>query len=117
MHIRKASASSLYITSRFLHAFLSILGVRFYSLLVLCQWDEWISLDSPRLAPADTMTYQEGGPLRLGQRVEVLDEVGQVREFRRENEGEGEHTHTYKERERERVETRVSLVGGTQVRT
>lgn len=43
------------------------------------QWDEWISIDSPCLAPAGTRTYQEGGPLRMGHRVEVLDEADQVR--------------------------------------
>lgn len=41
------------------------------------KWNEWISIDSPRLAPAGTMTYQEGGPLRVGHRVEVLDEADQ----------------------------------------
>ncbi|CAN0230587.1 unnamed protein product, partial [Ectocarpus fasciculatus] len=41
------------------------------------KWDEWISIDSPCLAPAGTMTYQPGGPLRVGHRVEVLDEANQ----------------------------------------
>ncbi|CBN78161.1 conserved unknown protein [Ectocarpus siliculosus] len=41
------------------------------------KWDEWISIDSPFLAPAGTMTYQPGGPLRVGHRVEVLDEANQ----------------------------------------
>ncbi|CAM9486523.1 unnamed protein product [Pylaiella littoralis] len=41
------------------------------------KWDEWISIDSPCLAPAGTMTYQEGGPLHVGHRVEVLDEIDQ----------------------------------------
>eukprot|EP00752_Nemacystus_decipiens_P011076 g9840.t1 len=41
------------------------------------KWNEWISIDSPCLAPEGTMTYQEGGPLRIGHRVEVLDEADQ----------------------------------------
>jgi len=36
-------------------------------------WNEWVRLDSGRLAPYGTQTYQPGGVLRLGQRIEVLD--------------------------------------------
>ncbi|CAM9807718.1 unnamed protein product, partial [Hapterophycus canaliculatus] len=41
------------------------------------KWDDWFSIDSPCLAPAGTRTYQPGGPLRVGHRVEALDELGQ----------------------------------------
>lgn len=42
------------------------------------QFDEWIDIDSPCLALPNTKTYQEGGPLRMGHRVEALDETNSV---------------------------------------
>jgi OTU domain-containing protein 5 len=38
------------------------------------KWDEYIHLDSERLAPIHTHTYYVGGVLKLGQRLEVQDE-------------------------------------------
>mmetsp|Transcript_8744 Transcript_8744/g.15518 ORF Transcript_8744/g.15518 Transcript_8744/m.15518 type:complete len:403 (-) Transcript_8744:168-1376(-) len=38
------------------------------------KWNEWIRIDSGRLAAANTQVYVPGGPLRVGMRVEVLDE-------------------------------------------
>lgn len=39
-------------------------------------FDEWIENMAERLAPMHFHTYREGGILRLGQRIEVLDERG-----------------------------------------
>ncbi|CAM9660983.1 unnamed protein product, partial [Scytosiphon promiscuus] len=55
------------------------------------KWDEWFDIDSPCLAPAGTKTYQPGGPLRLGHRVEALDENEQWLEAEVVEEGEGGH--------------------------
>ena len=38
-------------------------------------WNEWLELSSGRLAPYGSRTYQPGGVLRRGQRIEVLDTV------------------------------------------
>lgn len=38
------------------------------------KWDEWIDDIPGRIAPLHTYTYSPPGPLRLGQRVSVLDE-------------------------------------------
>lgn len=37
-------------------------------------------MNSPFLAPPATETYQEGGPLRVGHRIEAKDEMGKVSE-------------------------------------
>jgi len=38
------------------------------------KWNEWVDLDSGRIAPLGTRTYVEGGALQLGMRVECCDE-------------------------------------------
>ena len=39
------------------------------------KFDEWIDNVERRLAPIHTHTYKKGGELKIGQRVEVLDET------------------------------------------
>jgi len=40
------------------------------------KFNEWISVDSRRLAPDATMTYRDKGVLRLGHRIEAQDPEG-----------------------------------------
>lgn len=54
-------------------------ATRCHSCLPGVQWDETIRIDDHRLAPPGSRVYQEGGPLRTGQRVEAVDELGKVR--------------------------------------
>ena len=54
------------------------------SLFFVCartQYDEWVCITSGRLAPPGTKTYQEGGRLCVGHRVEAMDDTGEVRSF------------------------------------
>ncbi|CAN0079975.1 unnamed protein product, partial [Phaeothamnion confervicola] len=37
------------------------------------RWDEWIPINSPRLAPPGSRTYQEGGDLCVNHRIEIQD--------------------------------------------
>ncbi|KAJ1455811.1 hypothetical protein M885DRAFT_519165 [Pelagophyceae sp. CCMP2097] len=39
------------------------------------KWDEWLLVDSPRIAPAGSKTYRDGAVPRVGQRVEARDEL------------------------------------------
>jgi len=38
------------------------------------KWDEWVDMDSHRIQAPRSMTYHQGGELRVNQRIEVLDE-------------------------------------------
>lgn len=38
------------------------------------KFDEWIANIAERIAPLHTHTYYRGGKLKVGQRIEVLDE-------------------------------------------
>lgn len=40
-------------------------------------YDEWVDDISRRLVPKHTHTYYEGGVLKIGQRVEAMDERGE----------------------------------------